>query len=597
MAALISLRNVSVGFGGDPVLDSVSLSIQSGARACVTGRNGEGKSTLLKVLCGALPPDTGEVIVDAGTRISFLPQDVPVDRPGLVYDIINAAVPNSDHHHTAGASAIITRLELDPDVPFNSLSGGFRRRVLLGCALASEPSLLLLDEPTNHLDIDSIAWLENWLATAPCACLFITHDRAFLKNVAKTVFDLDRGQLAGWDCDYQTFLRRKADLLADEAVYWGRRARRLSEEEVWLRRGVKARTCRNEGRVAALMKLRDEFSARRAQTGTSSFSLGNQGSSGDLVFKVEDASFAYEPGKPIISHFSARLMRGERIGVVGQNGAGKTTLLRLLLGELTPTEGTITIGTRVEVAFFDQLRNALNPEANVIDNVAEGKDFVNVGGGRKHIMGYLADFLFTPERARTPVKALSGGERARILLARLFLNPGNVLVLDEPTNDLDIETLELLEEQLAEYKGTILLVSHDRDFLDHVATTTLVIEGATVTPVPGGYDEWLKQRKEKQAQAAAQAKAMQASQPAKKRNNNTKRLSFKEQHLWKTLPATIAALEAEIEILTRIVNDPKTDFSSVAYRTKTARITAATEELDTAFEQYCILETRIAELT
>ncbi len=587
MSTLLSLRNVSISFGGDPVLDQVSLSIQTGARACVTGRNGEGKSTLLKIIAGMISPDEGEVITDQSTRIAYLPQDVPSDRPGTVYEIIQAAVPELDHH-TAGASAIITQLALDPDIDFNSLSGGLRRRVLLGCALAAEPNLLLLDEPTNHLDIDSIAWMESWLASAPCACLFITHDRAFLKRTAKTVFDLDRGQLAGWDCDYTTFLRRKAELLADEAVYWERRAKKLSEEEVWLRRGVKARTCRNEGRVAALMKLREEFASRRSQVGTSKLNLDSQASSGDLVFKIEDASFEYLPGKPIISHFSARLMRGERIGIIGLNGAGKTTLLRLLLGQLKPTSGSVTIGTRVEAAFFDQLRNTLNPEATVIDNVAEGKDFVIVGNARKHILGYLADFLFTPERARTPVKALSGGERARILLAKLFLNPGNLLVLDEPTNDLDIETLELLEEQLSEYKGTILLVSHDREFLEHIATTTLVIDDARVIPIPGGYDAWQAMKK---AELVAQATQHPVEKKLpQKRNNNATRLSYKEQTLLKSLPDQIEALETEIATLEEAINNPTADFASQAYIDQTNRLTQAMAELDQAFETFCEIE-------
>ena len=450
--ALITLHNVTVGFGNAPVLETISLSVEPGARACVTGRNGEGKSTLLKVIAGLVPPDAGEVLRDAATRVAYLPQDVPEDRPGTVRDLLRAAVGEADRAHVA--EALMTRLGLPPEQDFNALSGGLRRRVLLGCALAQEPHVLLLDEPTNHLDVESIRWLEGFLASAPFACLFVTHDRAFLRAVARTVFDLDRGLLSGWDCDYPTFLRRKAELLADEAVYWERKSKKLSEEEAWLRRGVKARTCRNEGRVAALMRLRQEFAGRRAQVGSATLSLGAEGRAGDIVYRCEGVTFGYDPERPILRDVSLRILRGERIGILGSNGAGKTTLLNLLLGRLTPQSGSQRLGANVKPAFFDQLRDALNPEATVAENVAEGKEFVTVGGARKHLFGYLGDFLFTPERARTPVKALSGGERARLLLARLFLNPGNLLVMDEPTNDLDIETLELLEEQLANYGGT-----------------------------------------------------------------------------------------------------------------------------------------------
>lgn len=584
--ALITLHNVTVGFGNAPVLENVSLSVEPGARACVTGRNGEGKSTLLKVLAGILEPDSGEVLKDAATRVAYLPQDVPEDRPGTVRDLLVAAVGDPARAHVA--EALLTRLGLPPGQTFNALSGGLRRRVLLGCALAREPHLLLLDEPTNHLDVESIRWLENFLAGAPFACLFVTHDRAFLRAVARTVFDLDRGLLSGWDCDYPTFLRRKAELLADEAVYWERKSKKLSEEEAWLRRGVKARTCRNEGRVAALMRLRQEFAGRRAQTGSATLSLGAEGRAGDIVYRCEGVTFGYDPAKPILRDVSLRILRGERIGILGANGAGKTTLLNLLLGRLTPQTGEQRLGANVKPAFFDQLRGALNPEATVAENVAEGKEYVVVGGVRKHIFGYLGDFLFTPERARTPVKALSGGERARLLLARLFLNPGNLLVMDEPTNDLDVETLELLEEELANYGGTLLLVSHDRDFIDHVATSVLAIEDGRVTATPGGYSDWQAARVRQAAAAPKPAPSAPAAKPTPpRRDNAATRLSYKEQQLLKTLPDEIDRLEGAVAELNARLTAPDAD-----YATLSAQLAETQSALDTALERYFEVEAK-----
>lgn len=583
--ALITLHNVTVGFGNAPVLENISLSVEPGARACVTGRNGEGKSTLLKVIAGLVPPDAGEVLKDAATRVAYLPQDVPEDRPGTVRDLLRAAVGEADRAHVA--EALMTRLGLPPEQDFNALSGGLRRRVLLGCALAQEPHVLLLDEPTNHLDVESIRWLEGFLASAPFACLFVTHDRAFLRAVARTVFDLDRGLLSGWDCDYPTFLRRKAELLADEAVYWERKSKKLSEEEAWLRRGVKARTCRNEGRVAALMRLRQEFAGRRAQVGSATLSLGAEGRAGDIVYRCEGVTFGYDPERPILRDVSLRILRGERIGILGSNGAGKTTLLNLLLGRLTPQSGSQRLGANVKPAFFDQLRDALNPEATVAENVAEGKEFVTVGGVRKHLFGYLGDFLFTPERARTPVKALSGGERARLLLARLFLNPGNLLVMDEPTNDLDIETLELLEEQLANYGGTLLLVSHDRDFIDHVATSVLVIEEGRVTQFPGGYSDWQTARARQAANAPAPIAEPAAKAAPPRRDNAATRLSYKEQQLLKTLPDEIDRLERLVADLNAQLTAPGADYSALS-----AQLAETQATLDAAVERYFEVEAK-----
>lgn len=582
--ALITLHDITVGFGNAPVLSNLSLSIEPNARACITGRNGEGKSTLLKVIAGIIEPDEGEIIRDAAVRIAYLPQDVPADRPGTVGEILTDAVVDKERTHIA--NAIASRLSLPLEAEFNALSGGLRRRVLLGCALATEPHLLLLDEPTNHLDIASIKWLEQFLATAPFACLFITHDRAFLKAVAKTVFDLDRGLLSGWDCDYTTFLRRKAELLADEAVYWERKSKKLTEEEAWLRRGVKARTCRNEGRVAALMKLRQEFAQRRTQSDSATLNLTSEGGrTGDIVYQCKDVTFSYSPDKPILKDVSLRILRGERIGILGENGAGKTTLLKLLLGQLTPERGSQKLGSNVKPAFFDQLRAMLNLEATVVENVAEGKEFVTVGGVRKHIYGYLGDFLFTPERARTPVKALSGGERARLLLARLFLNPGNLLIMDEPTNDLDVETLELLEEELANMDGTLLLVSHDREFIDRVATSVIVIEDGRVTTYPGGYSDWQTAKARQAAAQTAQAKPAETVAPKAKRDNAATRLSYKEQQLLKTLPDEIERLEEAIAQYNAQLTAPDADYASLSRQLEEAQM-----KLDEAFEQYCLIE-------
>ena len=473
---LLSLKDVSLAFGGPALLEKVSLSVSKGMRAALTGRNGEGKSSLMKVFVGQIAPDSGEIVRAPGLRIAYVSQEVPSDRPG--------------------------------DAAFNALSGGRRRRKILEDAILSQPGLLLLDEPTNHLDIEAIDWLEAMIRRSrEMAVLVVTHDRRFLRRVATRIFDLDRGELSGWECDYPTFVRRKAELLQDEAVYWERKAKKLREEEAWIRRGVKARTTRNEGRVAALLKLRREFAERRAQTGVATMKLDTAAQGGMRVLKIENLSFSYSPvgagAPPVVRNFTADVLRGERIGILGPNGAGKTTLLNLLTGRLAPTAGTVTRGTGVEMAFLDQLRGELKAELTVGENVASDRDEVVVGGVRKHVYSYLADFLFPPERVRTPVKALSGGERARLMLAKLFLKPSNLLVMDEPTNDLDIETLELLEEQLMNYRGTLLLVSHDREFLDNVVTSTFVFEGGgAIRCYPGGYADYERQRAAKPSPAA-----------------------------------------------------------------------------------------------
>ena len=581
---LLSLHDVTLAFGGDSVLENVSLNIESGMRACVTGRNGEGKSTLLKVIAGRLEPDLGEIIRAPGLKVAFLEQEVPSDRPGTVREI-------------AGNDKFISQMGLSPDTVFNTLSGGMRRRVLLARVFAEEPDLVLLDEPTNHLDIPSIEWLESFIRRqTETAFLFVTHDRAFLKAVATYVYDLDRGQLAGWNCDYRTFLQRKADLQADEAALWEKKAKKLAQEEAWIRQGVKARRTRNQGRVEALRQLRLEFANRRTAVGTTQLKIDTAAASGDRVIKIEDVSFGYvDDASPIIRNFTSDILRGERIGVVGSNGTGKTTLLKILTGALAPTTGTITMGTRIEMAFFDQLHAQLNPELTVKESVALDRDVVTVGGVQKHVYGYLQDFLFTPERSRTPVKALSGGEKARLLLAKLFLKPSNLLVMDEPTNDLDVETLELLEEQLLNYKGTLLVVSHDRAFLDNVVTSTYVLAGdGEVRTCAGGYAEaakLLQQIKDAEKSARTRAEAAQAPAAATGEKSAPRKLSYKEMRELESLPDTMAALEAEIAEIETALADP------TIYAKDNARAMSLTIRLPVAREELDAAETRWLELS
>ena len=553
---LLSLRDVSLAFGGPPVLDGVSLSVSRGLRAALTGRNGEGKSTLFKVIAGELEPDAGEIVRAPGLKMAFVSQAVPADRPG--------------------------------DDAFNALSGGGRRRRILEEALLSHPDLLLLDEPTNHLDVEAIDWLEGMIRRQrDMALLVVTHDRRFLKRVAEKIFDLDRGELSGWECDYATFLRRKEELLCDEAVCWERKAKKLAREEAWIRRGVKARTTRNEGRVAALMKLREEFASRRTAAGRAEMRLDTAAPGGMRVIKIENLSFAYGE-RQVVRDFTADVLRGERIGILGANGAGKTTLLKLLTGSLAPDSGSVRIGTNVEMAFLDQLRGELNGELTVAENIASDRDEVVVGGVRKHVYSYLSDFLFTPERTRTPVKALSGGERARLMLAKLFLKPSNLLIMDEPTNDLDIETLELLEEQLMAYKGTLLLVSHDREFFDNVVTSTFVLEGdALVRTYPGGYEDYLRQR----PSSSRESRAVPERSAAPRRRTN--RLSYNEQRELAALPERIAGLEAEIAAMEGFLADGSSYGSDPEkYRHCSGELPRRREELESAVERWAELEER-----
>jgi ATP-binding cassette subfamily F protein uup len=556
--ALLSLQDASICYGNEPLLDRVQLNIERGEHTCLVGRNGTGKSTLLKILAGEIRPDGGALIREPGLRVAYLPQEVPQNLDGTVREIVEGGMRRHDDvehwEHEGAATQAMSRLELDPDAPFVSLSGGMKRRALLARQLVCEPDILLLDEPTNHLDIDAIQWLEGFLPRNVETFVFVTHDRAFLRKMATRIIDLDRGALAGWDCDYDTFLRRKQQILEDEAVIWARKGKLLSKEEAWLRRGVKARRTRNEGRVNDLRALRDVFSQRRAEQGASRIAVQSADRSGQLVIKVQGAGFAYPGGPQLIANLDMRVLRGERIGIIGPNGSGKTTLLRLLAGSLVPTAGTVELGTKIQMVYFDQLRTTLNGEKTIIQNVAGDREMVEIDGKSRHILGYLQDFLFTPERARTPVRVLSGGERNRLLMAKLFLEPSNLMVMDEPTNDLDAETLDLLEEQLLAYRGTVLLVSHDRAFLNNVVTSTLVLEGSgRVGLFAGGYDDWVSQRQI--AEKIAIKEAREATKPVSSAPR-AKKMTYAMKQELEGMGARIEALEIEQKKLHDMLCDP-----------------------------------------
>lgn len=561
--ALLSLREVSLRFGGEPLLDGASLNIERGDHACLVGRNGCGKSSLLQVLDGSLAADGGERLLQKGIRVARLPQESPAGLIGPVRRIVEADAPRP------ATASVLTRLGLDPEANFETLSGGMKRRTLLARALVREPDLLLLDEPTNHLDVDTIEWLEGYLRQRVETFLFVTHDRAFLRRLATHIIDLDRGQLAGWNCDYDTFVRRKQQLLDDEAVEWERLGKRLNREEAWLRQGIKARRTRNEGRVRALRDLRKAFRERREQEGVSRFELQSAERSGRLVIKTVDATFGYPDAPPLVRDLSLRILRGDRIGIIGPNGSGKTTLLKLLCGELPPTAGHIEHGTRLQCIVYDQLRDQLDEAKSIAENIAGERDTVMVNGRPRHVHGYLREFLFDAERARTPVRVLSGGERNRVMLAKCFAEPGNLLIMDEPTNDLDIETLELLEEQLQQFDGTLLLVSHDRTFLSNVVTRTLVLEGGgQVGQYAGGYEDWLAQRPKpdtvKQIPETPQRPSPTAS----------RRLSYNERREHARLPEIIASLEAERDNLFARFAEPD------AHRRPPAEIVRDRDRLD-----------------
>jgi ATP-binding cassette subfamily F protein uup len=639
---VITLEDVSAAFGHVPLLERASLRIDAGERIAVIGRNGAGKSTLLRILAGEHPPDAGTVWRAPGLRAARLAQEVPPVGDDTVFDAVAEGLGGLQalvraYHHAAvdvvsdptparlsemgrlqhdleeqdgwrieqRVELVLDHLALDPDAAMRTLSGGWRRRALLARALVAEPTMLLLDEPTNHLDIDAIAWLETFLAGYAGAIVFVTHDRSFLQRLATRVVELDRGHLRSWPGDYASFVERKEAWLANEALAEEKFDTLMAREEVWLRRGVKARRTRDEGRVKALLRMREERAARRAQPGAVALALDAVDRSGRIVFDVDDVSKAYA-GRPIVSRFSTRVARGDRIGLIGPNGAGKTTLLGLLVGAIPPDSGEVRAGANVQVAYFDQQREQLDPEATVADTVADGNDTVTIGGERRHVFGYLEDFLFPPERARSPVKSLSGGERNRLLLARLLAKPANVLVLDEPTNDLDIETLEVVEAMLAEFPGTILLVSHDRTFLDRVVTSTLVFEGGgRVEEHVGGYEDWARMRarrgQDKPSAAPPAARSGdRAADPAPAGSPRVaaaavvrKRLSYHERREFDALPARIEVLEAEVRAAGDAIASP--DF----YKEGTEAIAQALEraerlrrELEAAYARWDALDSR-----
>ena len=558
--SLITIQDLRIGFRGPLLLDGVSCQIEPGQRIGLLGRNGVGKTTFLRILSGQVEPDGGQLAVAEGATVSLLPQDVPQDLTGTIRAVVSQGVPTAFADHETSWQAeqrverMLANMQLAGDAAFETLSSGMKRRVLLARAIVSDPDLLLLDEPTNHLDLAAIEWLEDFLLRWKTTLMFVTHDRMFLRKLATRILEIDRGRLFDWSCDYETFLDRKEAALAAEETQNSLFDKKLAEEEVWIRTGIKARRTRNEGRVRALERLRRIRSERREATGKVQLVIAEGERSGMLVAAVDSVSFAYGP-RQIVRDFSTSIMRGDRVGIIGPNGAGKTTLLRILLGQLAPQSGSVRLGTNLQVAYFDQLRQQLNLEASVQDNVADGADTIPVGGGSRHVIGYLRDFLFSPERVRLPVKFLSGGERNRLLLARLFAKPANVIVLDEPTNDLDAETLELLEERLVEFAGTVLLVSHDRTFLNNVVTSTIMFDDDGVREFFGGYDDWLRQRKPpstRRDQAPAdRIPARSVSDAA----TSKRKLSFKERQELNGLPAAIECCEAAIADLHRVMSE------------------------------------------
>lgn len=628
---LLRLTNVSIAFGTHALLKNADFQLDAGERVGLLGRNGEGKSTLMKIIAGNVHADHGEIWQQPELKLAWLEQSPVLTSDMSIYDAVASGLGDlgkwiARYHHLSlhmqfddeqalkelgdlqheleshngwhfqqRVESTLSRLDLPPDAMVSSLSGGWKRRVALAQALVIDPEVLLLDEPTNHLDLESITWLEEQLLNFQGAVLFVTHDRSFLQKLATRIVDLDRGQLVSWQGNYEDYLRRKAAALEDEANQNAEFDKKLAAEEVWIRQGVKARRTRNEGRVRALKRLRDERSERRNVQGTSKLTLDRGDSSGKKVIEAVDVSFAYD-NKPIVKNFSTLIQRGDKIGLIGPNGAGKSTLLKLLLKELEPDSGVVEQGTRLQVAYFDQLREQLDPEMTVADTVADGNEFVEIAGNQRHVMSYLSDFLFAPARARSPVKILSGGERNRLLLARLFTKPANLIIMDEPTNDLDLETLELLEEKLVDYEGTLLVVSHDRAFLDNVVTSVLVFEGeGVINDYVGGYSDWL---------AYSQAKAQQLSQvkksapvqvavkPADKpANNKKKKLSYKEQLELQQLPALIEQLEAEHASITEQMGKP--DFyrkDAAAIATVTDKLAALDEKLQQTYKRWDELE-------
>lgn len=561
--ALLSLLDVHLAFGGPPVLDGVNLQIEEGERVCLLGRNGAGKTTLFRIATGAMRPDSGEI--GRSARQALLSQEIPESLPGTVREIVTSGLvatdaTEEDWERDLRVDDLVARLGLPEDRAFDELSGGLKRRCLLARALAAKPELLLLDEPTNHLDLESILWMEEFLLESRIPIFFVTHDRAFIRRMASRIVELDRGILTNWPCDYDTYLQRKVEA---EEVERQRRAafeKKLSQEEAWSRRSPGAQRKRSEARMESLRKLRSERGAWRQADGTAKMGLGAGDLSGVRVVDAENLGFAYPGQPPIVEGLDLVLRRGDKIGLIGPNGVGKTTLIKLLLGQLAPTQGSVKLGTQLEVTYFDQMRSAIDDTKTVAENVAGGNDHLQVQGRSRHVISYLEDFLFEPSRARSPARMLSGGERNRLLLAKLLAKPANVLVLDEPTNDLDTDTLDVLEQLVVDYPGTLLLVSHDRDFLDNVVTSTLVFAGnGRITEHAGGYSDWRAEvaRRAKTPAAAKPVAKSATAAPTRPTTPNPRKLSNKEQRELAELPARIALLEKQQADLSAQLNDPE----------------------------------------
>ena len=625
---LLTLDAISLAFGMQPLLDTAAMTMGAGERVCLLGRNGEGKSTLLRIISGEIQPDSGVARLDDGAVLSVLPQNLPVDDVRTAYEVVSGAFPETGellaefHHLTQSAdeqsldrmmkvqerlealdgwsldqkvSDILAQYSIDPDQTLNTLSGGWQRRVLLARALVTEPNILLLDEPTNHLDVPAIAWLEEALAQFRGAIVFVSHDRAFIRRMATRIVELDRGHLVSFAATYDRYLDLKEKALEEEERQNALFDKRLKQEEAWIRQGVKARRTRNMGRVRALKAMREERQQRRERGGTASFAVEDAARSGKLVVEARNAGFAYQGSDPIVSAMNMTVLRGDKLGLVGENGTGKTTLVRLMLGDLTPTEGQIRLGTNLQVAYFDQLRGALDLDRNALDNLSEGREFIEINGQSKHVLGYLQEFLFSPERARSPVRVFSGGERARLLLAKLFSKPANILVLDEPTNDLDVETLELLEARLVEFAGTVIVISHDREFLDNVVTDTVFLDGSgKVREFVGGYTDWRRQGGRFPAEAGQRGSKSsktpaQPAPPAKK--PKAVKLSYKLKLELEELPKNIESLEAQLARLQGAVGDP--EFYSGAPDEVTATLDEMSEtqrQLESLMERWVELE-------
>lgn len=627
--ALLRLKSLSLSFGGNPLFSSIELAIQHNERIALVGRNGAGKSTLLKVIGGTVTADSGEIVRTQGLRVAYLQQDVPQALSGTIYSVVALGLPEvgqwlADYQAESSLLATgdgdaerlariqekldasdgwqlgqkvaetLSRMQLDPDTEFSHLSGGMKRRVLLARALLDEPDILLLDEPTNHLDIPAIEWLEEHVNGLRCTLIFVTHDRSFLRKIATRIVELDRGQLTDWPGNYDTYLSGKAEMLETEAKQNALFDKKLAQEEVWIRQGIKARRTRNEGRVRALKKLRDERKQRIDVTGKANLQVNASGQSGKMVIEATDLCFAHGDNK-LVRDFSTTIMRGDKIGIIGANGIGKSTLIRLLLGTLEPDSGTIRIGTNLDIAYFDQLRTALNPSLSAMENVSDGRDMIEINGETRHIISYMQDFLFPPDRARAPITALSGGETNRLMLAKLFLKPSNLLVLDEPTNDLDVETLELLESLVSDYKGTAMLISHDREFLDNTVTSTIVFERAgVIREYVGGYSDWLHQRaaefKGDNSKSKSSNKAAATKTPAASKKPKPVKLSYKDQRELDQLPRDIEVLENRLAELEKIMGQP--DFYSGAQDTESviSESTEVNKSLEVAFERWAELE-------